>query len=169
MSLIENVSKRSIKKSGFLWAGLVLIIVLMIVFINIYQNNVNNGEGIFYTVFPNQMANVFVSEFKLWPFLVFGLGTCLVFWLNVTTTDSEETVAKGRIKAITGALLANVVLFLIFWACCWLSDQMNLSEGLFSAYGYMNFMTIIGGAVLAVIHCIIFAVCKILGNEIHEW
>lgn len=168
MKLMENLDKRigSVKKSGFLWAGMVLIIVLMIVFINVYQGHVENGEGVFYTIFPDQMQNVYVETFQFWPFLIFGIASLIAYFLKVTTLDIQKVVEGGKVKAITGTVLVNVILFLVFWGCCFLFDKLNFSEGMFSAYGYMNFLTIIVGAVMAVLNWIIFAVCKILGHQI---
>lgn len=165
---MENIEKRigSVKKSGFLWGGMLLIIVLTIVSIYIYQSHVENGDGIYYTIFPDQMQNVYVSAFQLWPFIIFALASVVAFFFKVTTLDVDKVREDGKVKAVTGCILINVILFLVFWACCWLFDQMNFSEGMFSDAGYMNFLTVIVGAVMAVRNLIIFSVCKILGHEI---
>lgn len=168
MKITENIDRRvgSVRKGGFLWGGMVLIIILMIVFINIYQSHLDNGEGIFYTIFPGPMENVYVETFQLWPFIIFGVVSAVVFFFNVTTLDREKLIEGGKAKAIGSVILPNVLLFLLFWACCWLFDLLNLSEGMFSCDGYMNFLSIIVGAVMAVLNLIIAALCKIFANEI---
>ncbi len=169
MKLLDNVGKRigGMKKSGFLWGGMVLIAACVLVLLYAYQQNIDNGEGIFYTMFPGVMDNVYVETFHPLPFIIFLIVSLIVFFYNVTTLDSTKLIKGGKAKAIAGTLLPNVVLFLLFWGSCWLFDALHFSEGLFICYEeYLNFLTVIVGAVMAVWNIIVFSVSKICGNQI---
>ncbi len=169
MKLFDDVSKRigGTKKAGFLWGGMVLIAVVVIAMLYAYQQNIDNGEGIFYTMFPGVMENVYVDPFHPLPFIIFLIASLIVFFFNVTTLNSTKLIEDGKGKAFVSTLIPNVLLFLLFWGCCWLFDALHFSEGLFICYEeYLNFLTIIVGAVMAVANIAIFAVSKICGNRI---
>ncbi len=166
--MLEKIEKRigSMKNGGFLIGGMIASVVLTIVFCILYQNHINNGEGIFYTMFPNQMQNVYVEQFSFAPFIISCALTCIWFFIYATAEDVQTIVDAGKGKAIVGSILPNIILFIAFWLICLLFDKLNLSVGLFSCYGYMNFLTIIVGVVFAVLNMVVFSVCKVMGHKL---